>query len=622
MKAPVVNRRCLALISVLLVFGTPGIGYGQAPTLAASPSPLWESSLNGAVVTLTLTGGSYERADIRDFVTVAGIAGVTVDSFYGIKRASSTEVTVELQFSGHLAADGTLTFTVQAQAIASYDGAALTAELPVPAGLGPFGRDPDKDFNTLSAAGNYFPYGLWSDGITMWVSDYSDDKLYAYDMATRARDPGRDFNTLSAYPRGIWSDGITMWVADIADTIYAYDMATRARDPGKDFKILKATENNIPNGIWSDGITMWVVSYDLYGKIDNKILAYDMATKAADPGKDFNTLYAAGNNWPVDIWSDGITMWVADFEDGKLYAYKMPSGSLAGAGEPEDTAAPDLVVQSPAVSNSSPDAGTAFTFSATVRNQGTTQSPSTTLRFYRSTDATVSTSDTEVGSNAVGALAAAGTGAESIDLTAPSSAGTYYYGACVESVSGESDSQNNCSSAVAVTVAAAPETPAAAEVDFNGDGTVDFADFFEFVDAFGGSDPRFDLNGDGSVDFADFFEFVDAFAQPGQAKLVAMAQDMIGLPAGPQLQQNAPNPFNSETVISWFLLQPGPARLEVFALTGQRQAVLHRGPLQAGRHRLHWDGRDDAGRPLASGVYLYRLVSAESVLTRKLTLLR
>ena len=315
-------------------------------------------------------------------------------------------------------------------------------------------------------------------------------------------------------------------------------------------------------------------------------------------------------------------MWVADWTDEKIYAYKMPSGNLADAGEPEDTAAPDLVVQSPAVSTSSPDAGASFTFSATVRNQGSGQSPATTLRFYRSTDATVSTSDTEVGSNAVGALAAAATGAESIDLTAPSSAGTYYYGACVESVGGESDTQNNCSSAVAVTVAAAPETPAAAGADFNGDGTVDFADFFEFVDAFGGSDPRFDLNGDGSVDFADFFEFVDAFGQPAQAKLVAMAQDMIGLPAGPQLQQNAPNPFNSETVISWFLLQPGPARLEVFALTGQRQAVLHRGALPAGRHRIHWDGRDSEGRALASGVYLYRLVSAESVLTRKLTLLR
>ena len=57
-------------------------------------------------------------------------------------------------------------------------------------------------------------------------------------------------------------------------------------------------------------------------------------------------------------------------------------------------------------------------------------------------------------------------------------------------------------------------------------------------------------------------------------------------------------------------------------MTGQRVAVLHRGPLGAGFHRVHWDGRDDAGRVLASGVYLYRLVSAEGVLTRKLTLLR
>ena len=41
-----------------------------------------------------------------------------------------------------------------------------------------------------------------------------------------------------------------------------------------------------------------------------------------------------------------------------------------------------------------------------------------------------------------------------------------------------------------------------------------------------------------------------------------------------------------------------------------------------GYHRLHWDGRDDAGRPVASGMYLYRLMTDEVVLTRKLVLLR
>ena len=163
---------------------------------------------------------------------------------------------------------------------------------------------------------------------------------------------------------------------------------------------------------------------------------------------------------------------------------------------------------------------------------------------------------------------------------------------------------------------------AEATPDFDGDGETGFSDFFLFADAFGGSDPRFDLDGSGSVDFSDFFILADHFADPARGKLLALARELIGLPDGPQLQQNAPNPFNSETVISWFLLRPGSARVEVFSLTGQRVAVLHQGPKKAGVHRVHWDGRDGRGRTLASGVYLYRLITDESVQTRKLTLLR
>ncbi len=158
--------------------------------------------------------------------------------------------------------------------------------------------------------------------------------------------------------------------------------------------------------------------------------------------------------------------------------------------------------------------------------------------------------------------------------------------------------------------------------DFDGDGVVGFADFFLFVDAFDSTDPHFDLDASGRVDFGDFFLFADHFGQPAQAKLLVLAQELIGLPDGPQLRQNAPNPFNSQTVISYFLLATGPARLELFALTGQRVAVLSRGQQKAGRHRLSWDGRDDEGRPLASGIYLYRLVTDEGIRTRKLTLLR
>ena len=120
--------------------------------------------------------------------------------------------------------------------------------------------------------------------------------------------------------------------------------------------------------------------------------------------------------------------------------------------------APDLVVSTPTVSGSNPDAGGSFTLSATVSNQGSTGSAATTLRYYRSTDTTITASDTELGTDSVGALAAFGASDQSIDLTAPSDDGSYYYGACVDTVSGESSATNNCSGAVTVTVGAETAT--------------------------------------------------------------------------------------------------------------------------------------------------------------------
>ena len=119
----------------------------------------------------------------------------------------------------------------------------------------------------------------------------------------------------------------------------------------------------------------------------------------------------------------------------------------------------DLVVGSPSVTDSSPETGESFTLSATVSNAGGGASAATTLRYYRSTDATISSADTQVGTDALWTLAASGTSAESISLTAPNSAGTYYYGACVDAVAGESSTTNNCSSSVQVTVSAAPSGP-------------------------------------------------------------------------------------------------------------------------------------------------------------------
>ena len=120
---------------------------------------------------------------------------------------------------------------------------------------------------------------------------------------------------------------------------------------------------------------------------------------------------------------------------------------------------------------------------------------------------------------------------------------------------------------------------------------------------------------DGTVLLWDVAEWTNSGA-------AVAANKLIGLPDELQLQQNAPNPFNSQTVLSYFLPKSGPVRLELFSVTGQRVAILHQGPQQAGYHRLPYEAQDDEGRPLASGIYFYRLETTNGILTRKFTLLR
>ena len=120
--------------------------------------------------------------------------------------------------------------------------------------------------------------------------------------------------------------------------------------------------------------------------------------------------------------------------------------------EPGETGDPDLVIDSASVGGADPGAGESFMLSVVVRNRGDGPSAATTLRYYRSINTTISKADIEVGSAAVGRLAAAARSDKSISLTAPPNPGTYYYGACVDPVSDESESGNNCSSAVRVTL--------------------------------------------------------------------------------------------------------------------------------------------------------------------------
>ena len=112
---------------------------------------------------------------------------------------------------------------------------------------------------------------------------------------------------------------------------------------------------------------------------------------------------------------------------------------------------PDLVVGGPFVINGTPEAGGTFLLVVSVRNRGDATSAATTVRHYRSTDATVTSADTLEGTEEVRPLGSLQSSGKEIYLTAPSTAGTYYYGSCVDAVPGESDTTNNCSESREVT---------------------------------------------------------------------------------------------------------------------------------------------------------------------------
>ena len=182
--------------------------------------------------------------------------------------------------------------------------------------------------------------GIWSDGETLWVTDFSDAKAYAYALDPTGsesigdRVAGRefDFNSSHDEPGSAWSDGTTMWVVDKEDDkLYAYVLEAGStfgnRVSGKEFSF--HSDNADALGIWSDGTTLWVSDH-----VDDKVYAYVLeGTDKGDrvSGKEFDLHSDSGS--AAGIWSDGATMWVADGGDDQLYAYVLVPESGQSLGD-------------------------------------------------------------------------------------------------------------------------------------------------------------------------------------------------------------------------------------------------------------------------------------------------
>ena len=88
------------------------------------------------------------------------------------------------------------------------------------------------------------------------------------------------------------------------------------------------------------------------------------------------------------------------------------------------------------------------------------------------------------------------------------------------------------------------------------------------------------------------------------------------------LYANYPNPFNAETQMTYALPVAGAVELAIYNVRGQRVRTLVQGVQAAGRYQIVWDGRNDTGAALASGVYLSRLASTQGVRVRQLLLIK
>ena len=107
----------------------------------------------------------------------------------------------------------------------------------------------------------------------------------------------------------------------------------------------------------------------------------------------------------------------------------------------------------------------------------------------------------------------------------------------------------------------------------------------------------------------------------GSADYVETKQQ-VALPSDLQFLPNYPNPFSDQTTLEYVLPEPGPVRLAVYDVLGRQVRVLVDERQSAGRHTVPWNGHDESGRRMASGMYLARLVVGETTKVRKMTFVR
>jgi hypothetical protein len=148
----------------------------------------------------------------------------------------------------------------------------------------------------------------------------------------------------------------------------------------------------------------------------------------------------------------------------------------------------------------------------------------------------------------------------------------------------------------------------------------------------GGTDLVQDTDGDHGYSFEDpsvdagatYLYRLVAISRMGGEQIFGPLRVTVArtLPVAVKLHPGSPTPFNPSTTISFDLPEAAPAKIRIFGPAGHLVRTLAVGAFSAGSHSIEWDGRDDRGLRIASGVYLVHFETGATALIQKIVLAR
>ena len=544
-------------------------GVDVTPTLTLStPHTLTEITLDGSVVTLILSGGTYEQSifDIRDAVTVSGIDGVEIP-WHQPDRKSDTQITVALEFDGSMDADARLTFTVGADAIANYTGAALTATLdvlhgepgslqgpwlwmivPTPAVVeqGIIGQDIATEIDSLAAASR--------------------------GALTEAHVAKNGINEGDSIGGSQWTSGWIYWDGHRCKT---YDLRF-CIDPRV------CWENNVSNLANALGIGAGLGSERTAYAVINLI----------SPAEQKGVILKAESGDALKIWLNGTAVHSEAVEHHNCRKVDVPLACDPRICVPDPAVQETKETQIPVTLN----AGNNFLM-VKVQQHGEYWGMKLELAATFTTELPTITAS----------------------ITPP---------VIAEDVNGDGVVDAQDLTLVAASIGKTGQTPA----DVNTDGIVNITDLLlvaAVLDADAAA-PSLYRDSFERMSVSDVRQWLSEargrdMTDPSVRKGILFLEQLLAsrVPKETVLLANYPNPFNPETWIPYQLSKSADVMLTIYASNGQVVRRLAPGPQAAGEYQsrsraAYWNGRNAFGEPVASGLYFYTLKAGDFTATRKM----